>query len=140
MLFLEYIQSHSFNLDCCGSGFNVCLYVWFQVCLTSKYKQYYTIYFLVCVSIYSLCPNSGSLCGEITQKIIILDGGRILCVCKFVERVSAPRLSGLFSPRFYSQTLEGYKLPFCFLFGVEFVVFIYHFLNTQSVQSFIINA
>ena len=79
-----------------------------------KYKQYYTIYFLVCVSILFIVPEFWVGVQGITQKIIILDGGGILCVCKFVERVSAPRLSGIFSPRFYSETLEGYKLPFVF--------------------------
>jgi len=39
-----------------------------------KYKQYYTIYFLVCVSILFIVPEFVVGVQGITQKIIILHG------------------------------------------------------------------
>lgn len=47
---------------------------------TLKYKQYYTINFLVCVSILFIVPEFGVTVRGITQKIIILHGAWILCV------------------------------------------------------------
>jgi len=47
---------------------SMCVYMCGSRYITLKYKQYYTINFLVCVSIYSLCPNSGYLCGELLKK------------------------------------------------------------------------
>ena len=45
---------------------------------TLKYKQYYTIKFLVCVSILFIVPEFGVAVRGITQKIIILHGAWIL--------------------------------------------------------------
>ena len=61
-----------------------------------KYKQYYTIYFLVCVSILFIVPEFVVGVRGITQKIIILHGAWILCVGTRTIGVAGIRLSGFF--------------------------------------------
>ena len=62
---------------------SMCVYMCGSRYITLKYKQYYTIYFLVCVSILFIVPEFVVSVRGITQKIIILHGAWILCVCFF---------------------------------------------------------
>ena len=56
---------------------SMCVYMCGSRYTTLKYNQYYTIYFLVCVSILFIVPEFGVVVRGITQKIIILHEGRL---------------------------------------------------------------
>ena len=58
----------------------MCVYMCGSRYSSLKYKQYYTIKFLVCVSILFIVPEFWVSVRGITQKIIILHGAWILCV------------------------------------------------------------